>query len=221
MKDTFNNTIYGNKQISMLFSNASKNVITGNNIAGSPVYGFKLQSFSNENSIFGNNITDNTSGIEFHGESNNNTVYENIIANNSGGLHFHSSFNNSIHDNVIAFNSNVGIYFRGGSQNRFFRNDIDNSDQIICWYSANIWDNGSEGNYWSDYNGTDTDGDGIGNQPYSILTLQLTGESYDTDRYPLMQPSIIPEFPSWGILSLFFVATLVGVVVRRKAFRPT
>jgi hypothetical protein len=31
----------------------------------------------------------------------------------------------------------------------------------------------------------------------------------------------IPEFPSWIILPLFFVATLVGVVVKRKAFRPT
>jgi hypothetical protein len=31
----------------------------------------------------------------------------------------------------------------------------------------------------------------------------------------------IPEFPSWVILPLFFVATLVGVIVKRKAFRPT
>jgi N-acetylneuraminic acid mutarotase len=31
----------------------------------------------------------------------------------------------------------------------------------------------------------------------------------------------IPEFPSWVVLPLFFVATLVGVAVRRKVFRPT
>jgi len=31
----------------------------------------------------------------------------------------------------------------------------------------------------------------------------------------------VPEFPSWIILPLFFVATLVGVVVKRKVFRPT
>jgi N-acetylneuraminic acid mutarotase len=31
----------------------------------------------------------------------------------------------------------------------------------------------------------------------------------------------IPEFPSWIVLPLFFVATLVGVAVRRKVFRPT
>jgi hypothetical protein len=31
----------------------------------------------------------------------------------------------------------------------------------------------------------------------------------------------IPEFPSWLVLSLFFVATLVGVVAKRKFFRST
>ena len=27
---------------------------------------------------------------------------------------------------------------------------------------TNFWDNGCEGNYWSNYNGTDTDNDGVG-----------------------------------------------------------
>ena len=31
----------------------------------------------------------------------------------------------------------------------------------------------------------------------------------------------IPEFPSWIILPLFFVATLVSVAIKRKVFRPT
>jgi N-acetylneuraminic acid mutarotase len=31
----------------------------------------------------------------------------------------------------------------------------------------------------------------------------------------------IPEFPSWIILPLFFVATIVGVAIKRKSFRPT
>ena len=31
----------------------------------------------------------------------------------------------------------------------------------------------------------------------------------------------IPEFPSWIVLPLFFVATLVGVAIKRKSFRPT
>jgi parallel beta-helix repeat protein len=216
LENTTNNSIYGNKKISLLFSNASKNIITENNITGSLIYGIKFQKFSNENIICQNNVTDNTSGIEFHGESNNNTVFENYIVNNADGMIFYSSFNNSIYDNVIAFNYHLGLYFRGCSQNKFFRNDIvENDDQTICWYCSNIWDNGSQGNYWSDYNGTDTDGDGVGDDPYQILTLHLSGESYDNDNYPLMEPIVIPEFPSlFFLVAGFFVVTLVLIAYR-------
>lgn len=196
LENTSSNSINLNKKISLLFSNASKNIVTENNITGSLIYGIKLQKFSNENIIYQNNVTDNKSGIEFHGESNNNTAYSNIIVNNADGMIFYSSFNNSIYDNIIAFNYHLGLYFDGCAQNKFFRNDIvENDDQTICWYCSNIWDNGIEGNYWSDYNGTDTNGDGIGDEPYQILTLHLSGESYDNDNFPLMQPGIIPVSP--------------------------
>ena len=46
----------------------------------------------------------------------------------------------------------------------------------------NVWDDGypSGGNYWSDYTGTDADGDGIGDTTYIIDTT-------NEDRYPLME----------------------------------
>jgi hypothetical protein len=47
--------------------------------------------------------------------------------------------------------------------------------------STNFWDNGKEGNYWSSYNGTDDNRDGIGDTPYVVV-------ENDADRYPLMQP---------------------------------
>lgn len=223
LENSVNNTISGNERISLLFTNSSKNIVMENNLTDNTRYGFKLQSTSNENSIFGNNITGSIGGIEFHGNSSNNTVHENWIVNNADGMMFHNSYNNSIYDNVIAFNTNCGIYFRLSAYNKFFGNDIvENYEQTICWYGTNIWDNGQIGNYWSNYNGTDNDGDGIGDEPYYFRTYQLkTVEDYDVDNYPLMEPSIIPEFPLWVILPLFFVATLVGVAVRRKVFRPT
>lgn len=218
LENTSGNSIYLNKKISLLFSNASKNIVTENNITGSSVYGLKLQKFSNENVICENNVTDNTSGIEFHGESNNNIVYNNTILNNADGMIFYSSFNNSIYDNVIAFNYHLGLYFRGCSQNKFFRNDIvENNDQTICWYCSNIWDNGSVGNYWSDYNGTDADGDGVGDEPYHILTLHLSGESYDKDNYPLVEPIVIPEFPLWTILPIFLIVNLFSLLIKSRS----
>ncbi len=218
LKDSFSNTVFGNERINLLFSNSSKNIVMENNLTDTFGYGFKLQSASNENSIFGNNITDSISGISFHGASNNNNIYENNIVGNADGLIFYNSYNNSIYDNVIAFNSNSGIFFRGSSENKFFRNDIvENSGPVICWYGTNIWDNGSVGNYWSDYNGTDNNLDGIGDEPHYILTLQfLTGEDYDTDNYPLMNWFIIPEFPSWTLLPILLITSLMIILAKKK-----
>jgi parallel beta-helix repeat protein len=59
-------------------------------------------------------------------------------------------------------------------------------DNLVQAYDTgnNIWDDGypSGGNYWSDYTGTDSDGDGIGDVPYNIQ-----GDD-NKDRYPLMEP---------------------------------
>jgi hypothetical protein len=48
--------------------------------------------------------------------------------------------------------------------------------------SVNDWDNGLEGNYWSNYDGSDENRDGIGDTPYAI-TAQTPTQS---DRYALM-----------------------------------
>jgi RHS repeat-associated protein len=44
----------------------------------------------------------------------------------------------------------------------------------------NAWDNGSQGNYWSNYIGQDSNHDGIGDQPYQI-------DADNIDRYPITQ----------------------------------
>jgi hypothetical protein len=44
----------------------------------------------------------------------------------------------------------------------------------------NIWDDGSIGNYWSDYDGRDDNGDGVGDSPYII-------DENNRDKYPLIK----------------------------------
>ncbi len=214
------NTIYQNKQISLFLSNSTNNTIKENNITDPLLYGIKLQAESNQNNIHQNNITNCKSAIDFHGNSSNNRVYENNISVNGNALIFYNSYNNLVYDNIIRNNRGSYIYFRGASSNQFFRNDmIENNGSVVCWYCTNIWDNGVEGNYWSDYNGTDPDGNGIGNTAYPILTLHLSGEGYDYDNYPLIAPittiestpALEPEFPTTTVVSAVVILSVVAI----------
>ena len=97
-------------------------------------------------------------------------------------------------DNVftanIASDNNYGIALRGLSNgNIFYHNNLINNIQDNAYDegSANQWDSGSAGNYYSDYNGTDNNTDGIGDDPHPIPG----GGSID--RFPLMQPWTLPQ----------------------------
>ena len=65
------------------------------------------------------------------------------------------------------------------------------------------WDNDSSGNYWSDYTGTDINGDGLGDAPFMVTTNfafnELAPYSF-VDRYPLITPfninAPIPKIPN-------------------------
>jgi len=67
--------------------------------------------------------------------------------------------------------------------------DVGGDDWNTQYSYDNITGNGSGGNYWSEYNGTDLTGpggtpDGIGDTPYD-LAPSVAG---NVDQYPLMAP---------------------------------
>jgi len=69
---------------------------------------------------------------------------------------------------------------QSSNNNIIYHNSFkDNIKQVYSHSSTNVWDNGCQGNYWSDYNGTDSNGDGIGDTPYII-------DANNQDNYPLM-----------------------------------
>ncbi len=183
---TIQNTNISNFDNGILLFSSSNNNMGGNKMTNG-TYGIVLDSASN-NTIAGNNMKNNSHGIGIGYSSDFNSISGNTLANNSCGVWLYESSNNTIcHNNFI--NNTVQV-----------RSDTPDY--------ANSWDNRREGNYWSNYNGTDANHDGIGDTPYFI-------DANNTDHYPLMD--IIPEFPQFLILPLFMMATsLILILCKRK-----
>jgi hypothetical protein len=111
----------------------------------------------------------------------NNVFYDNYIANEgyaSNGWDYNSG--------VIFCNEYGSI----GTDNTFYHNMFVNNSVNVKFYNnfpinGNFWDKGAQGNYWSDYGGSDTNNDGVGDTPYVI-------NSRNIDNYPLISPFDAP-----------------------------
>ena len=162
---------------------SSSNSISENNITNNDYASIQLYMSSNYNSIYGNNITNNGDGILLSSFSKYNSICgNNIIANDFHGIWLSDSSNNNIFGNDITNNAD-GLFLQSSSNNSIYHNNfVNNTKQVYIHTSgyANFWDNGTEGNYWSDYTGIDRNGDGIGNTPYVI-------DENNQDNYPLIR----------------------------------
>ena len=175
-------------------------------------YGVFLTSASN-NIISQNYFTDNYAAIWIQGSSNDNIISENTVENNEmWGFFMKESSNNRIseneftshanytiyirHSNYTTFsgnyiaNNNLGIYFYEASDNILYHNsfvnngDDNNINAVSSSDSTNAFDNGEEGNYWSNYesvypNAEEIANSGIWNTPYVI-------DEDNQDNYPLV-----------------------------------
>jgi parallel beta-helix repeat protein len=102
-----------------------------------------------------------------------------------GGLSLVYSTNNTINESTM-YNNTCGVWLCWSNGNIFYDNNfINNNYQVFNGMafpttpSTCSWNNTIEGNYWSDYNGSYINQDGIGDTPYII-------DSSNTDHYPLM-----------------------------------
>ncbi len=113
------------------------------------------------------------------------------------GIVLSSSSYNTIRENIISNSGNIGIHIDAYSHDNsvYHNNFINNGVHAFDNGYSNMWYNEElrEGNYWDDYQGSDSDKDGIGDDPYPIEPAT----EINKDLYPLIQ-----EYIGIGILHL-------------------
>jgi parallel beta-helix repeat protein len=153
------------------------NVFFGNEIQGNSEYGVWLD-YSSNCTLSLNNITGNTQAGVYVRYSPGTIISDNTVSNSNGGISVAGSSNNFILGNTIANNNNGLALAFSSTNNHVYHNNFLNNTQQASSTSVVIWTNGLEGNYWSDYAGSDLNLNGIGDSPYA------TGAG--NDLFPLM-----------------------------------
>jgi len=195
IEDSNNNSVENNNitknKYGLYVSGSHGNEFFNNSIVENADYGISLSSCSHSK-ILECNFTGNGVAIESL-SCNGLIIQENEISLNDKGIHFTSSGGITVTNNRI-LNNTVGIDVENSNSNTIYFNDfIGNIVGVNITNSLNVWNsstplfykfNGSTfkkvlGNYWSDYNGSDNNSDGIGDTQHNIST--------EIDYFPLMQ----------------------------------
>jgi parallel beta-helix repeat protein len=164
----------------------------GNTIVNNTIVSGGIVVTSSCFNVVKDNLVLNGGGIGAGQDSRYNLFFRNVISGNEEGIHIESAqeffIGNLIKDNTI------GIAIHYSNSSTFYHNILINNTehaQKDVYTNVNIWDNGHEGNYWSNYTGLDSDQDGIGDTPHELYEL-------NEDRYPLIAPISIFDAGTWN-----------------------
>jgi len=199
------NVIRDNVCQGLAFDDSKNNIVSGNKVTtDSRSYCGICFSNSHNNLFYRNRVAGFGYGVELWLSSNNAIMANAITDCDTGSFALAGSFNNRISLNLMKNNNWWDRYFYDFYSDPWVRDG--NPDMKV---STNFWDNGSVGNYWGDYNGTDANGDGIGDLPYIMkIVVRYFGNGeeevvFGRDNFPLMTPvnidSVSIELPEWAL----------------------
>jgi hypothetical protein len=176
-----------------IYNNTLRNCTEGIHIG-------EVEEASQYNNIYQNTIYNASNGI-FFTYGHQNYIYSNRIRNCSVGLCLQAT------NDIVGVQNNItecrlALYIMGSNNLFYHNNALNNTYQVIVenlmLFSSNIvyaysinntFDAGSSvgGNYWSNFQGVDSNSDGISETPYVI-------NANCSDRYPFMAPVSLSDY---------------------------
>jgi parallel beta-helix repeat protein len=211
-----NNICTANGRYGIELTNTVGNIVADNivwNHTQSSGYGIYLADNADNNTV-----TDNTCYLNIYGlrvkAADLNTMIKNSVSNNSYGMEIATGsvgnvfyLNNFVNSTTANFNKGTGAVAG---------NFWNSQEQIEYWFDGASRTNYT-GNYWGNYAGTDADGNGIGDTPYSTFSAS------EGDNYPLMAEYAtyfqlpIPKASSSLNATANLVVSMVGIELDRDS----
>lgn len=170
-------------------------------------------------------ITHNEQGIYLYENCNNNQITNCNISHNTWGLFFRDLSNDNVISQCHITHNDIGVRLWDAKKNLFYLNTFqDNTNHTESLISDNLWYTrekinytlkgathyGYVGNLWDDYQGSDKDGDGLGDHHYEI-------DDDDDDNFPIMPPKTKDGIPGFEFSVLVVVlVTLVMIIGKHR-----
>lgn len=155
------NIVANNTERGILVSNSWNSTVSFNEVYGTFPFGYGIHANVSINAVIAGNIV-------------HDNYYDGVglLRSNSSLIAGNDVFSNTLYNVWVSYSYDNLVYRNNFKRVGFNPGRQASSDTIT------VWDDGVEGNYWSNYTGIDSNQDGIGDTPYTI-------DASNKDNHPL------------------------------------